>query len=147
MKSPEHRLTGRGSVPVRSLQNWAEHQGENKTIFLPPHTTPVSVCVSVSPPKPTYAGCYIEVLDVCSLNLEWMIKAGSKGFGRGKGAQTQSFALSHAAYQPHTDPLGLHGSQRCSQTQTNPRSTALHKEYFGTNHHNNAHISKISFQH
>lgn len=49
-------------------------------------------------PKPTSAGCYIEVLDICRLNLEWMLKVGGKGFGREKEIQT------HRALHYHVLP-------------------------------------------
>lgn len=65
---------------------------------------------------------------------------------RKRNTDTESSALSHAAYQPHTDPLSLQGSQWCSQTQTNSRSRVLHKEYFGTNHHNNLSLTYLKYR-
>lgn len=130
---------GSESVPVRWLQNWAEHQGENKTLFLPQHTTPVSLCVCAFPPL----NQLMQVPDVCSLNLEWMIKAGGGGLGRGKGAQTERALRYHTL--PPSPTLILSACKRCSQTQTNSRSRALHKEHLGTNHHNNLSLTYLKY--
>lgn len=142
---------GSGSVPVHSLQNWAEQQGGNKTIFLPQHTMPASLCVWLfSPPnnlcRLLHRGTWC-LLPEFGMN-EWS-KLEVKVLGEKKKQRHGELCIITPCLQPHTDPLSLQRSQWCSQTQTSSRSRALHKEYFGTNHHNNlmAYIFKVSFKH
>lgn len=85
-------------------------------------------------PKPTYTGCCIEVLDIWSLNLEWMIKARDNGFRREKRnththTHTQSTALHY-----HMLPTRImqmlsvcKGITDTHKTETNSGSRALEK--------------------
>lgn len=74
-----------------------------------------------------------------------MIKAGGKGFGREKETQTQG------ALHYHTLPTAPHKSSQPARepvmltTETSSRSRALHKEYFGTNHHNNLWLTYLKY--